>query len=78
MHWKLIRLRGASVRETGAMTNRRGEPTGLSVRPGGYLIFDEADRIIGTLTMVGRVYDRNGHLVTQVERHDLSVLSAEC
>jgi hypothetical protein len=71
MHWKLIRLRGASVQETGAMTNRQGDPTGLRVSPGGYLIFDETSRVIGTLSLVGRVYDRDGYLVTQVERHDL-------
>lgn len=76
MHWKLIRLRGASVRETGTMTNRRGEPTGLHVQPGGYMIFDEADRIVGTLSMVGRVYDRDGFMVTQVERHDMTVKSS--
>lgn len=71
MHWKLIRLRGASVSESGAMTNRRGEFIGLRVSPGGYLIFDESDQIVGTLTLAGRVYDRDGHLVTQVERQDL-------
>lgn len=72
MYGKLIRLRGANVRETGMMTNRRGEPTGFRVKPGGYMIFDETDRIIGTLTMVGRVYDRDGFMVTQIERHDMA------
>jgi hypothetical protein len=72
MHWKLIRLRGASVRHNGTMTNRRGELIGLHVTPGGYLIRDETERVIGTLTLAGRVYDRDGYLVTQLERHDLA------
>jgi hypothetical protein len=73
MYWKLIRLRGASVRHNGAVMNRRGDLIGLHVNPGGYLIRDEADRVIGTITLVGRVYDRNGALVTQVVRHDMAV-----
>ena len=76
MHWKLVQLRGASVRETGMLTNRRGEPTGLYVKPGGYIIFDETDRSIGTLTMAGRVYDRDGFMVTQIERHDMVKVSS--
>lgn len=74
MQWKLIRLRGASVGENGELTNRRGEAIGMRVTPDGYLIFDDGDQIVGTLTLAGRVYDRNGHLVTQVDRHDLDLL----
>ncbi|NTW03124.1 MAG: hypothetical protein HGA19_17900 [Oscillochloris sp.] len=73
MHWKLIRLRGASVRDNGALMNRRGESIGLYVSPGGYLIRDETDHVVGTLTRAGRVYDRDGYLVTQLERHDIGV-----
>jgi hypothetical protein len=73
MHWKLIRLREAHVLENGAMANRRGEAIGLRVSPGGYMIFDECDRVVGTITLAGRVYDPSGRLITQVERYDLSV-----
>lgn len=72
MSWKLVKLCGACVLESGAIANRRGERVGLRISPGGYLIFDEADQIVGTLTMAGRVYDCAGRLVTQIERHDLS------
>ncbi|NNJ12241.1 hypothetical protein EKD04_018080 [Chloroflexales bacterium ZM16-3] len=77
MHWMLIRLRGACVLENGTMTNRRGELIGLHISPGGYMIFDETDQIVGTITMAGRVYDQNGHMVTQIERHDLSAARSD-
>ncbi|MBX0330357.1 hypothetical protein K2Z83_22090 [Oscillochloris sp. ZM17-4] len=77
MHSKLIRLRGAYVLETGEIASRRGKPLGLHVSPGGYMILDEADRVIGTLTLAGRVYDRDGALVTQLERHDLRAQPTE-
>lgn len=77
MHRNLIRLRGACVLKDGTMANRRGEAIGLRVSPGGYLIFDASDRVVGMITRAGRVYDASGRLVTQVERHDLTALAAE-
>lgn len=71
MHTKLIRLQGGIVCENGLMTNHRGEVLGLRVSPGGYLIYDDADEIVGTLTLVGRVYTCEGTLVTQVQRYDM-------
>lgn len=64
-------LNGGVVRPDGSLVDRDGQATGLRVIPGGYIIIDITGHAVGTLTMVGRIYNSAGHLVAQVERHDM-------
>lgn len=64
-------LDGGSVRPDGVLIDRDGQPTSLQVTPGGYVIVDSFGQAVGTLTMVGRIYDGAGQLVAQVDRYDL-------
>ncbi|NTU85945.1 MAG: hypothetical protein HGA45_42560 [Chloroflexales bacterium] len=70
MRRRLVSLDGATVRPDGKLIDQTGRPTGLSVSPGGFLIFNTAGQRIGTLSMAGRVYDGGGNLVTRVTRLD--------
>ena len=70
-------LDGATVRADGTLIDRLGHPTGLQVQPGGFLLSNTAGQTIGVLSMVGRVYDAHGTLVTCVVRRDTRAATAQ-
>lgn len=70
MRRSLTDLSGGVVRPDGTLIDQGGQPTGLHVNPGGYIIVDMSGQMVGTLSMAGRVYDGAGNLMSQVERRD--------
>ncbi|RRR69904.1 MAG: hypothetical protein EI684_14450 [Candidatus Viridilinea halotolerans] len=63
-------LQGASVEETGCILNRHGQATGWWVGDDGETIVDIRHRLVGKITLTGRIYDHRGQYLTDVVRND--------
>ncbi|MBX0328904.1 hypothetical protein K2Z83_14585 [Oscillochloris sp. ZM17-4] len=67
----LSELQNAIVLPEGQLITEAGVATGFSIQPGGHQLYNARGQLIGTLTLTGRLYDRDGRLVAQVVRNDL-------
>ncbi|PDW02393.1 hypothetical protein [Candidatus Viridilinea mediisalina] len=70
MHMNKPDLHGAIVEETGCILNRHGQATGWWVSDDGETIVDIRQRLVGKITLTGRVFDQRGLYLADVVRHD--------
>jgi hypothetical protein len=72
----LSTLQNAVVLPDGKICDSSGGPTGCYVQPGGHQIFNARAQLIGTITLNGRIYDRDGVLIAQATRQDVGMQQA--
>jgi hypothetical protein len=70
MRYRLTNLRGGTVHPNGELVDRQGQPTGLRVTRSSHQIIDEQGKVVGSITLSGSVYDRDGLLAATVIRRD--------
>ncbi|PDW03415.1 hypothetical protein [Candidatus Viridilinea mediisalina] len=63
-------LYGATVEATGCILDAEGQATGWWVSDDGRTLVDIHHRVVGTITLRGRVYDQRGQFMADVVRYD--------
>jgi hypothetical protein len=70
MQLQIHKLNGGSVEATGCLLNCEGVAMGWWVSEDGRTLVNVHNRIVGTITQAGRVYDQRGHFIADLVRHD--------
>lgn len=70
MQTRTIELQGGSVEATGCILDRTGKTLGWWVSEDGRTLVDVHNRVVGTITQAGRVYDQRGHFIANLVRYD--------